>query len=520
MEEKKKDVKESKKSNANNTSKKELKETGKKQTGSKKNVENEVKETSKTKEKSNKNKDKKTEEKVSRIDNKLKIALSVLVIILICAISFVGIFIQDKGRVSSIIPEYSLGMDLEGSRKLGIIVDDTVNEVIYDKDGNVVTEEGEGTTKKEEPVNPEEVLIKENFVKSKEIVDKRLQLLNVPDYTIGVNEENGTIMVDMLDYSDTDTVAQYMYMPGKFEVTDPDGNVLLDNSYIDQATVKYGYVSSNSNATTVFLSIQFNKEGTEKLKEISNTYIKSVDEDGNDNSKKIEITIDGTTLVESAFEQENSTGELQLSIGQASTSASDINEYIRQASNLAVLLNSGVMPVTYVLDVNRFVYSEIPQELIYIVAIAIGIILLVTFIVMIIKYKKNGFLSAIAFAGYIAFLLIAIRYTNVMLTLDGLIAIIASITLNFTFTFYLLSLIKKNYKDKERAEVEMDFQKALTRMLFVLLPLIIVTVILCFASWLPLYSFGMVMFWGIVTLLIYNIVITRTLLVNTVKERV
>ena len=86
--------------------------------------------------------------KPSRIDNKLKITLSILVIILVCAISFGGIFIQDKGRVNSIIPEYSLGMDLEGSRKLGVIVDDTVNEVIYDKDGKVVTEEGKDTTKK------------------------------------------------------------------------------------------------------------------------------------------------------------------------------------------------------------------------------------------------------------------------------------------------------------------------------------------------------------------------------------
>ena len=209
---------------------------------------------------------------------------------------------------------------------------------------------------------------------------------------------------------------------------------------------------------------------------------------------------------------------MQLSIGQASTSSADINGYIKQASNLAVLLNSGVMPITYTLDVNRFVYSEIPQELIYIAAIAIGAIILVTLIIMIIKYKKNGFLEAIAFIGYVAFMLLAIRYTNVMLTLDGLLAIVASIIVNFTFTFYLLSLINKDYKDKEKIEVAIDFQKALTRMLFVLLPLIIMTVILCFANWLPLYSFGMVMFWGIITLLIYNIVITRTLIVNAVKR--
>lgn len=513
MEEKKKDVKDTKKKNADD--KKEIKKNNK--TTTVKSTEK-AKSENKTKGKTE-NKDKKDIKKTSRVDNRLKITLSILVIILVCAISFGGIYVQNKGRMSNIIPEYSLGMDLEGSRKLGIIVDDTVNKVIYDKDGKVVTEEGEGTTTKEEPVNPEEVLTKENFEKSKEIINKRLQLLNVPDYTIGLNEDNGSIMVDMLDYTDTDTVAQYMYMQGKFEITDPDDNVLLDNSYIDKATVKYGYVSSNSNATTVFLSIQFNKEGTEKLKEISNTYVKSVDEDGNDNSKKVTISIDGTTLVESAFEQENSTGELQLSIGQASTSSTDINEYIRQASNLAVLLNSGVIPITYVLDVNRFVYSEIPQELIYIAAAAVGVVILVTLLVMIIKYKKNGFLSAIAFVGYIACLLIAIRYTNVMITIDGLIAIMLSIIINFIFIFYLLSLIKENYKEKERIEVEVDFQKALTRMLFILVPLIILTVILCFANWLPLYSFGMVMFWGIITLLIYNIVITRTLLVNTVKNQ-
>ena len=169
MEEKKKDVKEIKKDVAS-------KENNKKTENSSKNRKTEDiksnKEESKTvnniKTEEKKKSSNEKEMKPSRIDNKLKITLSILVIILVCAISFGGIFIQDKGRVNSIIPEYSLGMDLEGSRKLGVIVDDTVNEVIYDKDGKVVTEEGKDTTKKEEPVNPKEVLTKENFEKSKE----------------------------------------------------------------------------------------------------------------------------------------------------------------------------------------------------------------------------------------------------------------------------------------------------------------------------------------------------------------
>ena len=106
-----------------------------------------------------------------------------------------------------------------------------------------------------------------------------------------------------------------------------------------------------------------------------------------------------------------------------------------------------------------------------------------------------------------------------MLTLDGLVAIILSIIINFVFVFYLLSLIKENYKEKERVEVELDFQKALTKMLFILVPLIIITVILCFANWLPLYSFGMVMFWGILLMVLYNLVITRNLIVVCNKNK-
>ena len=51
-----------------------------------------------------------------------------------------------------------------------------------------------------------------------------------------------------------------------------------------------------------------------------------------------------------------------------------------------------------------------------------------------------------------------------------------------------------------------------------MIPLMIISVILCFTEWLQLFSFGMVIVWGIIILLIYNIVITRTMLVNSSKE--
>ena len=45
-----------------------------------------------------------------------------------------------------------------------------------------------------------------------------------------------------------------------------------------------------------------------------------------------------------------------------------------------------------------------------------------------------------------------------------------------------------------------------------LIPIIIISIVFCFASWTNLSSFGMIMFWGLVLIAIYNVLITKTLL--------
>ena len=45
-----------------------------------------------------------------------------------------------------------------------------------------------------------------------------------------------------------------------------------------------------------------------------------------------------------------------------------------------------------------------------------------------------------------------------------------------------------------------------------LVPVIIITLVFCFSGWTNLSSFGMVMFWGLILIAIYNIVVTKTLL--------
>ena len=209
---------------------------------------------------------------------------------------------------------------------------------------------------------------------------------------------------------------------------------------------------------------------------------------------------------------------MELNIGSTPTTTADLENNIMQAAGITSVLKYGLLPVSYNLDENRYISSEIPHEIIYLAAIVVGVITIIALIVMIIKYRKNGLLAAISVVGYIASLLLILRYAYVYITLDGLLAIVVSMIVNFVFIFYLLQTMKKGYEDKEKIELEIDFKNVLISMLFIMIPLMIISVILCFTEWLQLFSFGMVIVWGIIILLIYNIVITRTMLVNSSKE--
>ena len=51
-----------------------------------------------------------------------------------------------------------------------------------------------------------------------------------------------------------------------------------------------------------------------------------------------------------------------------------------------------------------------------------------------------------------------------------------------------------------------------------IVPICIVTIVFSFVQWSMLSSFGMVMFWGIILIIIYNFVVTNNLIKISIKE--
>ena len=432
----------------------------------------------------------------------LKRTLIILVIILLALISFGGIFIQKTKFVENILPEFKLGAELSGTRNIGLVVSTATDTIIYDKDGNVVEKEGEGTTKQEVPVNPTETLTEENYRLAKEVIEKRLNSIKAVDanlnvkkavdyYEIKQNEQNGNIVVKIPENSDTDMVLQYMAIKGTFNVVD-----------IKKAQVVY---NSTDSGISVYLTIQFNKEGTQKLKDISNTFIKTTDEEGKETTKKISIKIDNTTVLSTYFSEEISTGMIQLTFGTASSKSEDLRNYVQEANNLATLLNTGNLPIAYTVDENRYILPDISNETFFVPAIIVLSIMVIAVLFLIIKYRVKGILGALSFTGYIASLLIIIRLTNVVVSIEGMVGILTAIALNYAFIVYLLNGMKKE-------EQEFTYKQGFIKFLFILIPIAVTTIIFSFISWIPIYSFGMTMFWGIVLIMLYNVILTKPLL--------
>ncbi len=263
--------------------------------------------------------------------------LAILVIIAISLISFVGIFVKNKGTMVNVLPDYSLSKDLKGARIAKLVVDSSTQEIIIDNEGNVtedgVDDEGnlkEGYSKQQELVNKEEVLNEENYKICKEIIEKRLKAYGINDYAVRLNNENGEITVELYENSNTDTAIYNLEYLGEFSVRNSETKeVLLNNEDVKNAKVVYG---TTETGTTVYLSIEFNKIGKKKLQEISKNYIEITDETGNTTTKKVTINLDGEQLIETYFSEENSSGILQLSVGSVTTNSATIQSYIEQAS--------------------------------------------------------------------------------------------------------------------------------------------------------------------------------------------
>ena len=431
--------------------------------------------------------------------NKLKVITITFFIILVTMVAFVGVYVQEKNIMENKVKDYSLAMDLNGTRNIVLKVSEETTEVIKDSDGNKVesaTDEEiseKGYTKETVQKNTDDVKTLDNYKTSKEIIEKRLKKLGVENYIIKLNEQTGEIVVELTNNSQTDNIVSNLTTVGKFEIIDTNTKeVLLTNDDIKASNVVR---STTSSGTNIYFTIEFNKDGKKKLEEITKTYVpqdntsseeSSESSENSDSSsqttkKTITMKIDGTDVMSTDFEEPITDGIMHLSVGQAATDTKTLQENVKQANQMAAVLENKNMPVEYTLQSDTFVKSTVTEDTVAAVIIVVTVIALIALIVLFIRYKSNGLLAIISYVG-------------------------------------LVSILLLRHQSDKKADIKHIINMSIKDMVIKIIPIAILAITFCFMGWIPTSSFGMVMFWGITLIIIYNLLVTKNLL-KTSQEK-
>ena len=466
---------------------------------------------------------------------KVKILTIVLAIVLVTLVAFGGVYIKTQNRMENKVKDYSLGRELEGARVAEIKVSQS------DEDS------GEQNT---------ELLTEENYKIVKKTIENRLNKLNIEDYTISLNKQDGTIRVEFPEDENTDSYVYYLTAQAKVQIEEKAEETETDTSTETEDTTatelisdemvksaKYSYTQNVDGQYQVSLEITLTDEGQAKIQELSGTYaflateideIESAEEESEEETENTEGTDTEETAEDANTESENTENQetqeqtkkiasltiagteyditkidknkITVTIGTPTSNTTSANNNIAIAAELEMLINAGKYPIEYELTANRYVYSSISTEQLIYFGIAVLAITVIILLIFIIKYRKRGLLTSISYIGFVSLFLLILRYANVTITIEGIGGIIIVMIINLAFIKTLLTRMQK-MKMLDEA-INYTYKNVFSK----LIPVIILVIVFCLSGWANLSSFGMAMFWGLMLMAIYNILVTKTLL--------
>ena len=466
----------------------------------------------------------------------LKVILVVLIVILISVISFGGIYYVNKGEMKNRLPDYVLGSSIKGYRHITLVASESTNEDENNTNSTSNTTENatsnttENATENnttENAVNTtnttsENVNTASNYRKSANIIKRRLKDLNIDNYNVTCDESTGRIVVDLPEDDKTDIILSDLTEVGKFTIEDSEtGEVLLDNG--DVKSVKFGQQNTGtSSSSSLIMGIEFNSKGTKKFRNITKEYQNELAENSTEESnttnstnttenstdssekkdKKVKIKIDDAEILTTDFSEVIDNGVLTLTVGNANDETQR-----NSALNIGAIIQNEPLPVKYQVEGNTYTESSIDENTLKVIIYCLVVIALVIALVLIVKYRTMGILQAILSVGYIGLLLIVIRYANVVESLDGILSIFVCYVINSIFAF-MISKVLSN-KDLTKKVSKKSVNNVIKKYGLIIIPELIIATVCLFTSWSAIFSFGMILFWGIVISFVYNVAVTK-----------
>ena len=324
------------------------------------------------------------------------------------------------------------------------------------------------------------------------VMDNRVNELGVSEPNIQ-QEGNDRIVVELAGVDDPESAVEIIGKTAKLQFIDPDGNVILDGSMLDDS---YAQINNSTTADKMYeVVLVFNDEGSKIFYNETREHVGQV----------IQILLDDEVISAPRVNQAISGGTAVISGGFST---------FEEASNIAALLRGGSLPVNLNILSKTTVGPTLGADSLNksLVAAAIGFSIL--FLFMILYYRVPGVWACVSLILYTLILLWILRLIHATLTLTSIAGFILSVGVAVDSNIIIYERIREEmWKGKSlRASIESGFKRAFWTIFDSNLTTLIAAIVLYYFGSGTIKGFALTLSIGIVASMFTAITFTRLML--------
>ncbi len=325
--------------------------------------------------------------------------------------------------------------------------------------------------------------------KSIGIIRERVDRLGVSEPTI-YGQGSDRIIVEIAGVDDPEEAVNIIRNTAQLEFWDENGNVLLTGEHLEDAQA----AARNNGVSDFVIELRFDSEGAALFEDATRNNV----------GKPLMIVLDGEVI-------SAPTVNTVITGGQAIIEGSFTAD---EASNLALLLRSGALPVSFQIMEKRTVGPTLGADSLdkSMRAAAIGLALVFAF--MILYYRLPGIVADVSLVLYTILVLCGMLLIGSVLTLPGIAGFALSIGMAVDANVIIYERLKEELRSGKslRASVESAFKHASWTIFDANLTTLITAVVLMYFGTGPIRGFAVTLSLGIVASVVVALTFTRFLL--------
>lgn len=321
------------------------------------------------------------------------------------------------------------------------------------------------------------------------VLEKRVNALGVSEPII-YPQGNDRIVIELAGVDDPEKAVDIIKNTAQLEFWDESGKVLLTGENLKDAQAQ---VNSGGQGATV--SLEFDKKGSQLFAEATSVNV----------GKPISIVLDGKVISAPNVEEPITGGQAQI----------EGNFTAKEAQDLAVLLRSGALPVSFGIMEKRTVGPTLGSDSLDMSVKASIIGLLAILIFMLGYYRLPGLVADISMVLYSVLVLGTMVLLDVVLTLPGIAGFILSIGMAVDANVIIYEHIKEElrYGKTIKAAIESGFARAFWTIFDSNLTTLIAAIVLIWFGTGSIKGFAVTLSIGIIASMVVALTFTRYMLV-------